>query len=109
MAQAPVLEAFLLKREQKGLQTYGETLDTAKDYDWKQMILEELGDGLMYMTKYAEIHGPEAVLSEASLLIMLMASLERSLYGKDEKPDTVRDGDSGSEGGDRGPRIIISR
>jgi len=37
----------------KGYETYGQTLDDCPDdaYDWDQMIIEELLDGLQYMTK----------------------------------------------------------
>ena len=40
-------------RISKGYETYGQTLDDCPDdaYDWNQMIIEELLDGLQYMAK----------------------------------------------------------
>lgn len=37
----------------KGYETYGQTLDDCPDdaYDWDQMLIEELLDGLQYMAK----------------------------------------------------------
>lgn len=37
----------------KGYETYGQTLDDCPDdaYDWNQMLIEELLDGLQYMAK----------------------------------------------------------
>lgn len=37
----------------KGYETYGQTLDDCPDdaYDWNQMLIEELLDGLQYMFK----------------------------------------------------------
>lgn len=106
-AQAPKLIELLRAREQKGLESYGETLDTAEGYDWKQMIMEELGDGLMYLTKYAHEHDPGAILSEASMLVLLMATLQGGLRGNEE-PDTVPDEDTRGKDGQGSSRIIIS-
>lgn len=40
-------------RISKGYETYGQTLDDCPDdaYDWNQMLIEELLDGLQYMFK----------------------------------------------------------
>ena len=40
-------------RISKGYETYGQTLDDCPDdaYDWNQMLMEELLDGLQYMGK----------------------------------------------------------
>ena len=40
-------------RISKGYETYGQTLDDCPDdvYDWQQMLIEELLDGLQYMAK----------------------------------------------------------
>jgi len=40
-------------RISKGCETYGQTLDDCPDdaYDWQQMLIEELLDGLQYMAK----------------------------------------------------------
>lgn len=40
-------------RISKGFETYGQTLDDCPDdaYDWDQMLIEELLDGLQYMAK----------------------------------------------------------
>lgn len=44
---------LLESRERKGVETYGETLDTASDqrYDWPAMREEELLDALMYASR----------------------------------------------------------
>lgn len=104
--QAPKIIQSLRQREQKGLETYGETLDTAEGYDWKQMILEELQDGLMYITKYAAVHGSEDVVTEAGMLVVLMATLQGALHGSEEH-DTVRDETTGGEDGNGGSGIIL--
>lgn len=80
------LKLLLRKREERGLQTYGQTLDTAVQYCWKRMLLEELADGLMYITKYAETHKAyKEVQSVAGLLIVLMAAIEKEfLYDRTE-------------------------
>lgn len=43
----------LNERIVKGYETYGQTLDDCPDdaYDWNQMLIEELLDGLQYMAK----------------------------------------------------------
>lgn len=47
------INSFLDKRDQKGIETYGETLDDCKDksYDWNVMMLEESMDGWQYAVK----------------------------------------------------------
>lgn len=48
-----MIDKNLNDRIWKGYETYGQTLDDCPDdaYDWNQMIIEELLDGLQYMAK----------------------------------------------------------
>ena len=47
------INRVLDRQNQKGLSTYGRTLDECPDgdYDWKEMALEELIDALQYLSK----------------------------------------------------------
>lgn len=46
-----ILNDILDQQEQKGIETYGTTLEEAShsDYDWKQMALEEAVDMCQYL------------------------------------------------------------
>jgi hypothetical protein len=48
-----LFKARVRERCEKGITTYGVPLDAAndKDYDWKEMIIEELLDALQYQQK----------------------------------------------------------
>jgi hypothetical protein len=58
-----LFSSLMEERHQKGLATYGTTLDEAKDldYDWDQMLIEELLDALQYQQK--EIRRLKALLA----------------------------------------------
>lgn len=45
------IELMLRRREEVGVKKYGETLDSSNKYDWKDMMIEELLDALMYASK----------------------------------------------------------
>ena len=47
------IETLINKQTQKGIKTYGHTLDDCPidKYDWQQMIIEELIDALQYQQK----------------------------------------------------------
>ena len=47
------INRVLDRQNQKGMSTYGRTLDECSDgdYDWKKMALEELIDALQYLSK----------------------------------------------------------
>lgn len=62
----------------KGYETYGQTLDDCPDdaYDWDQMIIEELLDGLQYMAKENAILRKK-LSSEIRENIRLLRLLER--------------------------------
>jgi len=45
------IELMLRRREEVGLKKYGETLDSSNGHDWKDMMIEELLDALMYASK----------------------------------------------------------
>ena len=48
-----VIDRVLDRQNQKGMSTYGRTLDDCPpgDYDWNEMALEELIDALQYLSK----------------------------------------------------------
>jgi len=48
-----MINDVLDKQEQKGIKTYGQTLEDCPDYayDWQNMALEELVDAVQYMAK----------------------------------------------------------
>ena len=53
MSIRDTINRVLDRQNQKGLNTYGRTLDECPDgdYDWKEMALEELIDALQYLSK----------------------------------------------------------
>ena len=53
MSIRDTINRVLDRQNQKGLSTYGRTLDECPDgdYDWKEMALEELIDALQYLSK----------------------------------------------------------
>ena len=53
MKTRDVINRVLDRQNQKGMSTYGRTLDDCPDgdYDWKEMALEELIDALQYLSK----------------------------------------------------------
>ena len=48
-----VIDEVLDRQNQKGMSTYGRTLDDCPDgdYDWNEMAVEELVDALQYLAK----------------------------------------------------------
>lgn len=48
-----IISSNLDQRNQKGFEEYKETLDDVpfEDYDWNQMVIEEVLDGMQYMIK----------------------------------------------------------
>ena len=48
-----VINQVLDRQNQKGMSTYGRTLDDCPDgdYDWNEMAVEELVDALQYLAK----------------------------------------------------------
>ena len=48
-----VIDRVLDRQNQKGMSTYGRTLDECPDgdYDWNEMAVEELADALQYLAK----------------------------------------------------------
>ena len=48
-----MINDVLDKQEQKGIKTYGQTLEECPDYayDWQNMALEELADAVQYLAK----------------------------------------------------------
>ena len=53
MSVRNVIDRVLDKQNEKGMATYGQTLDDCPDeaYDWKMMAIEELVDGIQYLAK----------------------------------------------------------
>ncbi len=53
MSVRNVIDRVLDKQNEKGMATYGHTLDDCPDeaYDWKMMAIEELVDGIQYLAK----------------------------------------------------------
>lgn len=53
MSVRKVIDRVLDKQNEKGMATYGQTLDDCPDdsYDWKMMAIEELADGIQYLAK----------------------------------------------------------
>lgn len=53
MSVREVINRVLDKQNEKGMATYGQTLDDCPDdaYEWNVMALEEMADGMQYMAK----------------------------------------------------------
>lgn len=53
MSVREVINRVLDKQNEKGMATYGQTLDDCPDesYDWNVMAIEELVDGIQYLAK----------------------------------------------------------
>lgn len=53
MSVREVIDRVLDKQNEKGMATYGQTLDDCPDdaYEWNVMALEEMADGMQYMAK----------------------------------------------------------
>ena len=53
MSVRAVINRVLDKQNEKGMETYGQTLDDCPDesYDWNVMAIEELVDGIQYLAK----------------------------------------------------------
>ena len=53
MSVRNVIDRVLDKQNEKGMATYGQTLDDCPDekYDWNVMAIEELVDAIQYLAK----------------------------------------------------------